>query len=100
GAALEAPRRPLTAIIGGAKVSTKIEVLRALASKVDVLILGGGIANTVLAASGVEIGRSLVERDMVDFAKRLLDGEFGRAAIPLPSDVVVAENLEPDAKGR
>src|SRR5690606_15651836 len=61
GAALESPRRPLLAIIGGAKVSTKIEVLRSLASKVDALILGGGIANTVLAASGVEIGRSLVE---------------------------------------
>src|SRR5690606_27614851 len=100
GAALEAPRRPLIAIIGGAKVSTKIEVLRSLASKVDALILGGGIANTVLAAAGAEIGRSLVERDMVDFAKRLLDGEFGRAEIPLPTDVVVAESLDADAKGR
>ncbi len=100
GAALEAPRRPLVAIIGGAKVSTKIEVLRSLAAKVDALILGGGIANTVLAATGAEIGKSLVERDMVDFAKRLLDGEFGRAEIPLPTDVVVAESLEPTAKGR
>ncbi|HEX6993221.1 MAG TPA: phosphoglycerate kinase [Gammaproteobacteria bacterium] len=100
GAALEAPRRPLVAIIGGAKVSTKIEVLRSLAAKVDALILGGGIANTVLAAAGAEIGKSLVERDMVDFAKRLLAGEFGRAEIPLPTDVVVAESLEPTAKGR
>ena len=100
GAALEAPRRPLVAIIGGAKVSTKIEVLRSLAAKVDVLILGGGIANTVLAAAGAEIGKSLVERDMVDFAKQLLAGEFGRAEIPLPTDVVVAESLEPTAKGR
>src|SRR5690606_23882856 len=79
GAALEAPRRPLLAIIGGAKVSTKIEVLRALASKVDALILGGGIANTLLAATGAEVGRSLVERDMVDFAKQLLRGDFGKA---------------------
>jgi len=100
GAALEAPRRPLVAIIGGAKVSTKLEVLRALASKVDALILGGGIANTVLAAAGAEIGKSLVERDMVDFAKRLLDGEFGQAAVPLPTDVVVAKSLDPGAKGR
>ena len=100
GAALEAPRRPLLAIIGGAKVSTKIEVLRALASKVDALILGGGIANTVLAATGAEVGKSLVERQMVDFAKRLLDGEFGKAEIPLPTDVVVAESLDRDARGR
>nr|MBO2512330.1 phosphoglycerate kinase [Gammaproteobacteria bacterium] len=100
GAALEAPRRPLVAIIGGAKVSTKIEVLRSLASKVDVLILGGGIANTIIAATGAEVGRSLVERDMVDFAKQLLRGEFGKAGIPLPTDVVVGPGLEPDAKGR
>ena len=100
GAALEAPRRPLVAIIGGAKVSTKIEVLRSLASKVDALILGGGIANTVIAATGAEVGRSLVERDMIDFAKRLLAGEFGKAEIPLPTDVVVGPGLEPDAKGR
>jgi len=100
GAALEAPRRPVAAIIGGAKVSTKIEVLRALAARVDELILGGGIANTVIAASGAEVGRSLVERDMVGFAKRLLGGEFGSAAIPLPTDVVVAEGLDADAKGR
>src|SRR5690606_13064187 len=93
GAALEAPRRPLLAIIGGARVSSKVEVLRALASKVDALILGGGIANTVLAATGAEVGKSLVEREMVDFAKRLLDGEFGKAEIPLPTDVVVAESL-------
>ncbi|HEX7081049.1 MAG TPA: phosphoglycerate kinase [Gammaproteobacteria bacterium] len=100
GAALENPRRPVVAIIGGAKVSTKIEVLRALASRVDELILGGGIANTVIAATGVEIGRSLVERDMVGFAKQLLDGEFGGASVPLPTDVVVAKSLEPNARGR
>jgi phosphoglycerate kinase len=99
-AALDAPRRPVTAIIGGAKVSTKIEVLRALAARVDELILGGGIANTVMAASGLEVGKSLFERDSVDFARRLLDGEFGGASVPLPTDVVVAEHLEPQTKGR
>lgn len=100
GAALDAPKRPLAAIIGGAKVSTKLEVLRVLSSKVDVLILGGGIANTLIAATGAEVGRSLVEPDMIDFAKRLLAGEFGRAEIPLPTDVVVGPGLTPDAKGR
>ncbi len=100
GAALLAPKRPLLAIIGGAKVSTKLEVLRSLASKVDALILGGGIANTVLAAAGVEVGRSLVERDMIDFAKQLLAGDFGPADVPLPTDVVVAPGLDAEAKGR
>jgi phosphoglycerate kinase len=98
--ALEAPRRPVIAIVGGAKVSTKLEVLQSLCAKVDQLILGGGIANTVLAATGVSVGRSLYERDMVDFAGELLAGEFGRAAIPLPVDVVVATALEPGSRGR
>jgi phosphoglycerate kinase len=98
-AALERPRRPLAAIVGGAKVSTKLEVLQSLAGLVDELILGGGIANTVLVASGVEVGRSLVERDRVDFAKRLLDGEFGKASIPLPTDVVVGASLDEDETG-
>ena len=100
GAALEKPRRPLVAIVGGAKVSSKLEVLKTLAGKVDELILGGGIANTVLAASGVAVGRSLMEKDKVDFAARLLAGEFGGASIPLPVDVVVATSLEAGAKGR
>jgi phosphoglycerate kinase len=99
-AALESPRRPLVAIVGGAKVSSKLEVLRALASKVDRLILGGGIANTVIAASGVEIGRSLVERELLEFAAELLDGKFGAADIPLPTDVVVGPGLDPEARGR
>ncbi|HEY8520929.1 MAG TPA: phosphoglycerate kinase [Gammaproteobacteria bacterium] len=97
--ALEAPRRPLVAIVGGAKVSTKLEVLRSLAGKVDELILGGGIANTVLAAAGREVGKSLAERDMLDFCKDLLAGKFGRAAVPLPTDVVVAPSLDPGARG-
>jgi phosphoglycerate kinase len=98
-AALESPKRPLTAIIGGSKVSTKIEVLQSLSSKVDELILGGGIANTILAASGVSVGKSLYERDQVDFARELLDRRFGKASIPLPVDVVVAKSLDAGARG-
>jgi phosphoglycerate kinase len=100
GQALESPQRPLVAIVGGAKVSTKLEVLRALATKVDELILGGGIANTVLAASGADVGKSLCERDMIDFARDLLDGKFGRAKLPLPTDVVVAPSLDESEIGR
>ena len=98
--ALESPKRPLVAIIGGSKVSTKIEVLQALSTKVDELILGGGIANTVLAAGGVAVGKSLYEKDMLDFSAKLLRGEFGPAKIPLPSDVVVATSLDPGVRGR
>jgi phosphoglycerate kinase len=99
-AALDKPKRPVAAIIGGSKVSTKIEVLQSLSTKVDVLILGGGIANTVLAAAGVSVGKSLYEPDEVPFAKRLLAGEFGKAEIPLPTDVVVGTSLEPGVRGR
>ncbi len=97
--ALEHPEPPLTAIIGGAKVSTKLGVLRTLAGKVDTLILGGAIANTLLAAADRPVGRSLHEREMLGFAGRLLRGEFGAADIPLPTDVVVAESLEETARG-
>jgi phosphoglycerate kinase len=99
-AALDSPKRPLIAIVGGAKVSSKLEVLQSLAAKVDELILGGGIANTVLAASGLAVGRSLMEKDMLGFARELLAGKFGRALIPLPTDVVVAPNLEAEVRGR
>jgi phosphoglycerate kinase len=99
-AALEKPKRPVAAIIGGSKVSTKIEVLQSLSTKVDVLILGGGIANTILAATELGVGKSLYEPDQVPFAKRLLAGEFGKAEIPLPTDVVVGTSLEAGAKGR
>ena len=98
--ALESPKRPLAAIVGGAKVSSKLEVLRALAAKVDELILGGGIANTLLLAAGREVGKSLAEREMLPFAKDLLAGKFGPASIPLPVDVVVSTGLEPGARGR
>jgi phosphoglycerate kinase len=100
GKALESPKRPLAAIIGGSKVSTKIEVLQALSTKVDELVLGGGIANTVLAASGIAVGKSLYEKDMLEFAAKLLRGEFGKAKIPLPTDVVVAKSLDAGTKGR
>jgi phosphoglycerate kinase len=100
GNALENPQRPLAAIIGGSKVSTKIEVLQSLSTKVDELILGGGIANTILAAAGVNVGKSLHEKDMLDFAAKLLRGEFGKAKIPLPVDVVVATSLDANVTGR
>lgn len=96
--ALGDPARPLVAIVGGSKVSTKLEILSALVGKVDVLIPGGGIANTLLAARGANMGRSLYEADMLGFASQLLDGEFGEASIPLPTDVVVGPSLADDAE--
>ena len=98
-AALEQPRAPTVAIVGGSKVSTKLGVLQTLAGRMDVLILGGGIANTLLAAAGHPVGRSLYEPEMLEFARRLLGGEFGAADIPLPSDVVVAESLDETVRG-
>jgi phosphoglycerate kinase len=95
GRALENPARPLVAIVGGAKVSTKLTILRALAAKVDTLIVGGGIANTFLLASGARVGRSLVEGDLVGEARGILD-DFGDR-IPLPSDVVCAKRFAADA---
>ena len=89
GKALADPARPMTAIVGGSKVSSKLEVLNALVEKVDSLVVGGGIANTFLAAAGVNIGKSLCEVDLLSTAKQLLD----RVHIPLPTDVVVAKTL-------
>jgi phosphoglycerate kinase len=86
------------AIVGGAKVSGKLGVLKNLAGKVDCLILGGGIANTIIAAAGHDVGQSLHEADMLDFARELLEGRFGAATIPVPTDVVVSGSLAPDAK--
>jgi len=97
--ALSDPARPMVAIVGGSKVSTKLEILSALAAKVDILIPGGGIANTLLAARGANLGRSLYEADMLGFASQLLDAEFGEVSIPLPTDVVVGSSLDEDAKG-
>jgi len=86
--ALAEPKRPLLAIVGGAKVSTKLTLLAALAAKVDVLLVGGGIANTFLLAAGGNIGRSLAEPELVSEAKAILDAYPGK--IPLPVDVVTA----------
>ncbi len=92
--ALENPARPLVAIVAGSKVSTKLTVLEALLAKVDRLIVGGGIANTFLAATGVAVGKSLQEADMLDIARRLMaQARERRAEIPLPTDVVVAKEL-------
>jgi phosphoglycerate kinase len=89
--ALEKPRRPLVAIVAGSKVSTKLTILEALLEKVDRLIVGGGIANTFLAATGVDVGKSLCEMDMLDTCRRLITRARERGAdIPLPTDVVVA----------
>jgi phosphoglycerate kinase len=92
--ALKEPARPLVAIVAGSKVSTKLMVLEALLDKVDQLIVGGGIANTFLAASGVDVGRSLCETEMLDVARRLMDKARARdAQIPLPTDVVVGREF-------
>jgi phosphoglycerate kinase len=92
--ALEKPARPLAAIVGGSKVSTKFTVLSALLAKVDRLIVGGGIANTFLAATGINVGKSLHEAEMLDIARGLMAQARERGAeIPLPTDVVVARQL-------
>jgi len=92
--ALKAPARPLIAIVGGSKVSTKLTVLESLLDKVDQLIVGGGIANTFLAATGVDVGRSLCETEMLDVARRLMDKARARdVQIPLPTDVVVGREF-------
>jgi phosphoglycerate kinase len=92
--ALEKPARPLLAIVAGSKVSTKLTVLESLLAKVDKLIVGGGIANTFLAATGVPVGKSLYEPELLDVARRLMTQARARGAeIPLPTDVVVAKEL-------
>ena len=97
-AALENPKRPLIAIVGGSKVSTKLTVLETLADKVDQLIVGGGIANTFIAAAGHEVGKSLYEKDLVRDAATLMRKAQARgAAIPVPTDVVCAPELSEDA---
>ena len=92
--ALAKPARPLVAIVAGSKVSTKLTVLESLLAKVDKLIVGGGIANTFLAATGVNVGKSLHEAEMLDMARKLLEQAKARGAeIPLPTDVVVAKEF-------
>jgi phosphoglycerate kinase len=97
--ALEKPARPLLAIVAGSKVSTKLTVLESLLSKVDQLIVGGGITNTFLAALGFNVGKSLYEADMLDICRRLLDQSQKRGiVIPMPTDVVVAKELSATAE--
>lgn len=98
GQALDNPRRPLVAIVGGSKVSTKLTVLAALAGIVDQLIVGGGIANTFIAAAGHKVGKSLYEADMLDTARELAGNVDDRAEIPLPVDVVVAAEFSREAR--
>jgi phosphoglycerate kinase len=96
--ALEKPRRPVAAVVGGAKVSTKIPVLTNLSAKVDKLIIGGGMANTFLLAGGVEIGKSLAEPDLIATAKEIMHAAKSRSCeIVLPQDVVVAPRFEAGA---
>lgn len=92
--ALQKPERPMLAIVGGAKVSSKLEVLKSLADKTDQLIVGGGIANTFLLAAGYPVGKSLVEADLVETARELME----KTNIPLPVDVVVAKEFSADAE--
>jgi phosphoglycerate kinase len=94
GKALAQPARPLVAIVGGSKVSTKLSVLEELVKKVDRLIVGGGIANTFLLAAGKPIGKSLAEPDLVGEAKKILS----TGKVPLPTDVIVGKSLD-DSKG-
>ena len=96
--ALETPKRPLAALVGGAKVSTKLDLLNFMVRKVDVLVIGGAMANTLLFAQGVEIGRSLCERDMAATAREIFAGaEAAGCTLILPVDAVVAREFKPDA---
>jgi phosphoglycerate kinase len=95
--ALGEPERPVAAVVGGAKVSTKLEVLRHLVAKVDHLIIGGGMANTFLAARGIDVGKSLCEHDLAATALEILEAaEQANCIVHLPYDVVVAKELAPD----
>ena len=98
GRALENPKRPLVAIVGGSKVSTKLSILQALAGKVDQLVVGGGIANTFMLAAGLSIGKSLAEPDQLDQARAVINLMKERgAAVPIPVDVVCAKEFSPTA---
>ncbi len=98
GKALADPKRPLVAIVAGAKVSTKLTILQSLAAKVDGLVVGGGIANTFLLAAGLPIGKSLAEADLVHEAKAVIEAMRARGAeVPIPQDVVVAKEFNADA---
>jgi phosphoglycerate kinase len=99
-AALGNPKRPVIGIVGGAKVSTKLDLLKNLIEKLDRLAIGGGMANTFLYAQGVEIGGSLAEKDMADTAREILAAAKGKCEILLPVDVVTAKEVKPHAAAR
>lgn len=96
--ALVHPKTPYIAILGGAKVSDKIGVIRNLMNKVDTLLIGGGMAYTFLKAKGIEVGRSLVEMDQIEFSRSLLNEARSKIKLILPSDHVAAEKMDPDAR--
>lgn len=97
--ALQSPQRPMVAIVGGSKVSTKLTLLEQLIDKVDQLVVGGGIANTFIAAAGYSVGKSLYEEDLVSVAKQLIESAKQRGAeIPIPTDVVCAKEFSEAAK--
>jgi phosphoglycerate kinase len=99
GQALQDPARPLLAIVAGSKVSTKLELLQSLVPRVDQLIVGGGIANTFIAAAGHNIGKSLTEPDLMDAARKVVAAASARGAdLPIPTDVAVATKFAADAK--
>ena len=98
-AALGAPKRPVVAVVGGAKVSTKLDLLSNLIEKVDHLVIGGGMANTFLAAQGIDVGKSLCEHDLADTARAIMDKAASTGCeIVLPSDVVVAREFKAGAE--
>jgi len=98
GKALDNPARPMVAIVGGSKVSTKLTVLESLSTIVDQLVVGGGIANTFIAAAGNPVGKSLYEADLIDTCKKLTaDAEARGGSIPVPTDVVCAKEFSPTA---
>lgn len=94
---LKNPKKPVVAIVGGSKVSTKLKVLKSLAQSVDSLIIGGGIANTFIAAQGYEVGKSLFEPELIEDAENLMSNDT-TAHIPMPIDVVVAEKMSADSE--
>src|SRR6185295_11158951 len=98
--ALGNPKRPVLGVVGGAKVSTKLDLLHNLIGKLDRLAIGGGMANTFLFARGVEIGGSLAEKDMADTAREIIAAAHGKCELLLPLDVVVAKEVKPHAEAR
>ena len=99
GKALDNPARPMVAIVGGSKVSTKLTVLESLSTIVDQLVVGGGIANTFIAAAGLPVGKSLYEANLVDTCKKLTsDAEANGGSIPVPTDIVCAKEFSPTAE--